>query len=54
MIMVELKLTTFLRQEPWLDAPPHHTHGVASLRAGRGLTGNPTAPDTKMWSIPTT
>ena len=32
MIVVEWKLTTFLRQEPWLDAPPR-TRGVARLRA---------------------
>ena len=53
MIMVEWELTTFLRQDPWLDASPR-THGVTSLRAPCGATGNPMAPDTKMWSIPTT
>ena len=41
MIVVEWKLTTFLRQEPWLDAPPR-TRGVARLRAARGATGDPT------------
>ena len=40
-IMVEWKLTTFLGQEPWLDAPPR-TRGVARLRAARGATGDPT------------
>ena len=41
MIVVKWKLTTFLRQEPWLDTPPR-TRGVARLRAARGATGNPT------------
>ena len=36
MIVVEWKLTTFLRQEPWLDAPPR-TRGVA-LPAERRAT----------------
>ena len=41
MILVEWKLTTFLRQEPWLDAPLR-TRGVARLRAARGATGDHT------------
>ena len=40
-IVVAWKLTTFLRQEPWLDAPTR-TRGVARLRAARGATGDPT------------
>ena len=43
MIMVEWELTTFLRQDLWLDASPR-TCGIASLRAACGVTGNPTAP----------
>ena len=52
MIVVEWKLTTFSRPEPWLDAP---------LRCARS-DGRPhscvvarptTAPDAKTWSIPT-
>ena len=52
MIMIEWKLTMFLRQEPWLDAPPR-TRGVVRLRAERQATplvvvARPTtAPDKK-------
>ena len=50
MIVVEWKLTTFLRQEPWLDAPPRMS-GVARRSARSGDTQK---PDAKTWSIPTT
>ena len=41
MIVVEWTLTTFSRQEPWLDTPPR-TRGVAHLHAAGGATGDPT------------
>ena len=65
MIVVEWKLTTVLRQEPWSDAPPRKS-GVACRSALRAEPGDPTRrphtcvlarpttdPDAKTWSIPT-
>ena len=40
-MVVEWKLTTFLRQEPWLHVPPR-TREAARLRVAREATGDPT------------